>query len=284
MSKILKTPSGPKGPTVYVTKNRQRIKQYENNTVYLNNGDEFELELYNPTNKKVLAKITINGNNISSSGIVLRPAERVFLERYVDEPKKFLFETYKVSGSSDEIKKAIQNNGSVSVKFYEEYVPLPTYWYNNYQYINTNLTPLNGQMIYTTNSTSGNVSGNMYDVTSLNNMFYSSSNTSSVPINNVEVKNVPIKNILRGNFESAVTQDSLEIETGRVEKGSNSNQNFQYDYSTYNSFHSWEMSWNVLPSSTKPVVKEDLTTYCVECGSKRKKSSHKFCPHCGTEY
>jgi uncharacterized membrane protein YvbJ len=27
-----------------------------------------------------------------------------------------------------------------------------------------------------------------------------------------------------------------------------------------------------------------LVTYCTECGSKRKKDTHKFCPHCGTKF
>ena len=82
-------------PVAYVTKGRQRVKQFSghgNGSVYLRNGDEFELELFNPTTSKVLAKISLNGKSLGS-GIVLRPGERVFLERYFDEAKKFLFET-----------------------------------------------------------------------------------------------------------------------------------------------------------------------------------------------
>ena len=32
-------------PTLFITKGRQRVKQYDN-VVYLKNGDEFELELW----------------------------------------------------------------------------------------------------------------------------------------------------------------------------------------------------------------------------------------------
>ena len=70
-------------PVAYITKDKQRIKQYNNDTVFLEDGDEFEIELFNPTKEKVLAKISINGN-FMDSGIVLRPGERVFLERYMD--------------------------------------------------------------------------------------------------------------------------------------------------------------------------------------------------------
>ena len=97
-------------PTVYVTKGRQRVKQYDNYIVYLKNGDEFEIEFFNPTINKVLAKINLNGKSLGS-GIVLRPGERVFLERYIDEAKKFLFETYEVDGNDSNVKEAIKMNG-----------------------------------------------------------------------------------------------------------------------------------------------------------------------------
>ena len=80
-------------PQSFITKSKQRLKQHTD-TVYLNNGDEFEIELFNPTQNKVLSKIEINGVSIGN-GIILRPGERVFLERYLDEAKKFLFETQK---------------------------------------------------------------------------------------------------------------------------------------------------------------------------------------------
>jgi hypothetical protein len=66
-------------PQSFITKSKQRLKQ-QIDTVYLNDGDEFEIELYNPTQNKVLAKIEMNGNSIGN-GIILRPGERVFLER-----------------------------------------------------------------------------------------------------------------------------------------------------------------------------------------------------------
>ena len=95
-------------PQSFITKSKQRLKQHID-TVYLNNGDEFEIELYNPTSNKVLAKIELNGKSIGN-GIILRPGERVFLERYLDEAKKFLFETYVVNGNNQEVKNAIANN------------------------------------------------------------------------------------------------------------------------------------------------------------------------------
>ena len=57
-------------PTAFVTKDRQRVKQYDNNIVYLKNEDEFGIELFNPTSNKVLAKIEVNRVSLRS-GIVL---------------------------------------------------------------------------------------------------------------------------------------------------------------------------------------------------------------------
>ena len=117
------TQTGSARPESFVTKSKQRLKQYID-TVYLNNGDEFEVELYNPTQNKVLAKIEMNGNSIGA-GIILRPGERVFLERFLNESKKFLFETYNVEGDDKSVEKSIAKNGEVIVKFYDEYVLWP---------------------------------------------------------------------------------------------------------------------------------------------------------------
>ena len=73
------------------------------------------------------------------------------------------------------------------------------------------------------------------------------------------------------------------LETGRVEKGAESNQTFvsSKDRFEYNSFSEW--TWKILPSSVKPYDSKDLKKFCTNCGSKIKKDSYKFCPNCGTK-
>ena len=249
-------------PQSFITKSKQRLKQYID-TVYLNDGDEFEIELFNPTQNKVLAKIEMNGNSIGN-GIILRPGERVFLERYLDEAKKFLFETYVVNGNNEEVKQAIVNNGDVVVKFYNEVTTTyysgssTTLTINNplYQTWTTNTVPFT----YTTHNTVGNTS---FTTTSTGtNTFYNNSLTNgTLNINSLR-----------------------HVETGRVEKGSDSDQVFTYDNSSFYSFPSASNWWKIKPQSIKLLVKEDLVIYCTECGSKRKKDNHKFCPHCGTKF
>ena len=105
-------------PTAHITVRKQRVKQNGKN-VYLDNHTEFELELYNPTNTKLKATIEFDGKLISTSGIVLRPGERIFLDRYLDVDRKFLYETYEVTDTKQN-REAIDNNGLVKVRFYEK--------------------------------------------------------------------------------------------------------------------------------------------------------------------
>jgi hypothetical protein len=252
-------------------------------TVYLKNGDEFEIELFNPTHNKILAKIEMNGKSIGA-GIILRPGERVFLERYLDEAKKFLFETYVVDGDDKEVKQAIANNGDVTIKFFDEIVRATylsgssTLTISNPAWINTG-TPYT----YTTHNTIGGTTFNTTGIstTSANTYYNNTTYTSGTSFDfkkyyNGGTKPVSPKKLSKTSLRS--------METGRVERGSDSNQSFTYDNSSFNSYPSSTNWWKIMPQSTKQVVREDLVTYCTECGSRRKKDSHKFCPQCGTKF
>ena len=260
-------------PQSFITKSKQRLKQHTD-TVYLNNGDEFEIELFNPTQNKVLSKIEINGISIGS-GIILRPGERVFLERYLDEAKKFLFETYVVNGNNQEVKNAIINNGDVTIKFFDEVVKFPKpAIYGNPIWVNSFGT-------YNKYSSS-NPTINPYEVTFTNSPQPIGTMTTSAAFFSNNTLSFE-KDIV---FNSLKTKKSLkrDVETGRVEKGSKSDQSFTYDNSSFNSYPSYTNWWKIKPVSQQILVKEDLKVFCTECGSKRKKDSHKFCPQCGTKF
>lgn len=249
-------------PCAYITKNKQRIKQFGQN-VYLKDGSEFEIELYNPSRNTVLSKIKINGNFISGGGIILRPGERVFLERYLDVRRKFKFETYSVD-STNETMNAIANNGDVEILFYEEEdiidVRLNSYpWTNDYTYINRDINTGGSYPRYGVTFTTSNTVINSADA----NINLTSLNTSNDTVSR------------------RLTKKSKSIETGRVEKGSSSNQEFN---SVSKNFNSWTVStsvWKLLPESQRPVEKRDLIEKCPKCSTKVKKSSWKFCPECG---
>ncbi len=239
-------------PTAHIAVNRNRMKQYDNK-VYLKDGTHFEIELYNPKKSKVLAKIYIDEKLISSTGIVVKPGQRVFLERWIDEPKKFIFETYEVENSA-ESKEATRENGRVKIEFYDEFIKLTGGF--NTTWTHDSYPPFGGSTVNTVYYSNSNptLGFSLNDVIGAN----SSMVTSSMPI-------------------------AGSLETGRTEKGESSDQEFGQDNPEYNFWASNSVFIRILPESKKPVDLKEIRNYCTDCGSRLKKSSWKFCPNCGTK-
>ena len=258
--------SAIKRPEAFITKGKKRIKQFDGQ-VYLSDGDEYEIELFNPTQEVVLAKIKIDGDYIAGGGIVLRRGERVFLERFLDSPNKFKYSTYVVNGNNTEVQEAIRNNGYVEIEFYSEYKPTfpnrTIYSGPNYTYSNGTV---NGNPItFTTTGVANLTSGTATTSTST---FYNASLTSTNTFAGPNIRSL-----------------SNKVETGTTEMGSGSDQTFQHTNKTFNEFSFWNVAWQILPLSQKQYTAEEVgTNYCGNCGAKRKKSSFKFCPHCGNKF
>ena len=236
--------SSLKNPQVFITKNKNRLKFYEVNTVFLKDGDEFELELFNPNSTTIKAKIQLNGEYISSSGLVLYPGERIFLERYLDSNRKFLFHTYDINPADRDAVDASKDNGYLKIEFYEEDKPFKKAYYNPYQpYFNTTggdvfggtttASPLRGTQTcggtYTTDDAEFGVAGN--------NIFFSQTNISEsdVTLDSFD---------LEGSITTTNYKASASMETGRVDEGSVSEQDFTYvdknfKYSTFSDAIRW---------------------------------------------
>lgn len=237
-----------------VTVNRNRLKTYTGThtfqtQVYLQNGQEFELELFNPSTITKLAKISLNGKDISQSGLVIKPGQRVYLERFLDVAKRFKFETYTVDGST-EAQQAIASNGEVVVTFYDEEVPKPVYVNNWEEQVKYRSAPEGIRFSNQLFASSG-----MMKVASL-----CQSTTTT----------------------STVTTDA--IETGRIEKGSSSDQRFKSYDGKFNYWSCNTVTIKMLPFNSKPLEVDDLAQYCTICGTKNKKGNYKFCPKCGTKF
>ena len=236
-------------PTAHITRKKSRLKVYNGNTVFLNDKDNFEFEIHNPTQKSVLCKIKLNGEYISTGGVVIRPGQRVFLERFLDTNNKFEFSTYEVKDTSLN-RTAIDLNGDVRIEFYNEQTYQPNY----------GLYVLNGS---STVSTGSPYYGNMTFTTSSSAPMAYYSNTSSV-----------------SSLVGEPTLSKKSIETGRVEKGEKSKQNFTNSYQNFEYNVSHQISLKILPLSNKNKTTEEIKYYCTECGTKTK-SKYKFCPSCG---
>jgi hypothetical protein len=72
------------------------------------------------------------------------------------------------------------------------------------------------------------------------------------------------------------------LETGRVEKGEESKQQFTNSYQNFEYNASRQIIFKILPLDNKPIEGKDLKKYCTECGN-AVKSKWKFCPGCSTK-
>ena len=255
---------------VAIKRNRQKIYDGKGSTpskIYLKDGQEFEIELYNPTPSRYLVKFKINGKYQSNRGIILNPGQRYFLDRFIDEDRKLTFQTYEVENTKTN-QKATEKNGLLEVEFFSEVevklntswttYNLPNYWYNsgtpNYYF--------NNGTIGTGSITTSTSDGNKTFTTNGLNSFLCSTGTSS------EIKTSYVDN---------------SFETGRVEKGDKSDQKFQNGYGDFYAWAAYTSEVQIIPLSQKPVETQEIRSYCTGCGSRMKKSTWKFCPNCGTK-
>ena len=225
--------------------------------VYLNDGEEFQIELHNPLTECALADIKLNGNSISKGGLVLRPGERFYLDCFIDDKKKFIFSTYEVENTEDSVE-SIAKNGLLEVFFYKEsaksidrsrlnrviverhYYPYQTnpYWQTTPWYTTPNVYCSNGN----------NIIGQTTFTTSGSNATYTS--------NSVNLTNL---NLTSGSFDSRTTPiNSTNIETGRVEKGAESSQKFDEVDMDFDNFYISSTVLELLPESRRPIETKEL--------------------------
>jgi len=230
--------NGIPGAWIVSPKDRGR-KSIRGGKVFLNDGDDFEIELYNPLTLSVLADIKLNGQSISKSGLVLKPGQRVYLDCFIDSRKKFKFSTYKVE-DSEESKEAISKNGLLEIFFYkEDAITLDNWknrfdkivvekWYPTYipynPYNQPNYKPMPIWYTYDTN-----VSYN------------------SGLVNNVSTYSSGV------DFTNLSTINTSTIETGRVEGGSKSKQEFTNVDMDFERHYIASTIIQILPESRKPV-------------------------------
>lgn len=263
-------------PEAYIAVGGNRQKIYSDKKIYLEGGTEFQLELFNGTTGIVAAKIYINDEPISNSLIVLRPGVREYLDRYIDDNKKFLFDTYKVE-DSQEAKDAIANNGNVRVEFFRSVMPQsnpiitttggwPPYFGIPAPYFGTGIPDYN---IYcNTTSVSGSSVGPIGVSGTLSSNFCASS------IDNGQAQ-ACMDNLSFGD------NNINEIETGRIEGGAASEQSFTNYNGEFEYFAFVTSEYQILPSSVKPVEISKIRQYCPGCRNRIRKSSWQFCPACG---
>lgn len=243
----------PSKPHAWITspsdKGRKSIKN--GNKVYLQDGQNFEIELFNPLTESVLSDVKVNGSSVCKSGLVLRPGERFYLDCFVDDNKKFIFKTYDVE-DTQQSKDAISKNGIIEVFFYKEetvnikdwknvFVPVIERRYYTYPYYYP--YPWNN---VTYGSGTGTITTNAFSCCTTNTSNIGTMTTSSSYFCNADMLNLTSSN------------STKSIETGRVEKGDKSNQKFESVDMDFEKYHISNVLYQILPESQNPVETKDL--------------------------
>lgn len=236
-----------KTPNAWVVSSKDRgRKSIKNGNVFLKDNEEFQIELFNPLKNNVLAKINLNGNPISKTGLVIRPGERVYLDCFLNDKKKFIFKTYDIE-NSEEALEATEENGLLEVYFYKESIVRENFYPifdgrcygGNYK---------GSGIFYDGNFTTNTGSGTFYDgnftTTTINNVCYS--DTSTVSLDSININDM-------GTLNS-----TKEVETGRIEKGEKSNQQFETVDMEFEDYYISSTIIKMLPDSRKPLESKDI--------------------------
>ena len=248
------------------------IKEYKSSnserTVYLDDGTEFQIYLKNPYQTHLGIKIYVNNQIIGNNMLVLRPGQSFWLDRFLNDNKKFLFSIYDVE-NTQEMRYAINNNGKVKIEFYHEKEDTPyfttaplktTFDWTNYNITYSSAISSNAPINTYCCSTGdiGNLSANAATNSKLRSMSYSTS------------------------VSTAKTDDSY-LETGRVEKGGVSRQEFEYCDINFDYYAFKTENILILPLSRKQIhAEETRRRYCSQCG-KKVNPKDKFCSNCGAK-
>lgn len=269
--------------------NKSLLKEYTSDRiVYLEDGQEFQIQLFNPHTFTVGASIRLNGDS-DNNYLVLRPGERVWLERHLDNSKKFKFSTY-FTEDSKEAKEATAYNGSVIVSFYKErkretYRPTVSCSPKNWWDIDINSTPLTFAPTPVDDYATRILYSGTNDVVNVN------PSSASNGIRGIDTSTRYCQTALCSDgdvntfpqlFEYS-TSASSSIETGRIEEGSYSSQKFESVDKDFEILPFYSESIKLMPKSRKTVTSSDLNKrYCHQCGRKLSQK-YKFCPLCGAK-
>ena len=287
------------------TSSLDELKTYQGNDIFLNNGDEFQIRLFNPLSEKIGAQVTINGKS-SSHLLVLNPGEDVVVDRFIDEQRRMIFETYQYDDGSQAARNAVANNGIIQINFHKEFVPIQWPVYNNT--ITTTYPSFSGSSgpyatlhntagigsvnIGNSGTLGGGTTSNCFhlsaDITmDMNNTVFTASSQPFVSpgiycmdkdLSFVSDEQPEIKS--RSGSSRKLSKSILK-ETGRVEKGEKSDQRFKsvdIQFETY-AFHT--IIYHLKPMSEKNSYVKEVREYCTACGYRLRNDKWMFCPKCG---
>jgi hypothetical protein len=120
-------------PTCEIMVNGQKRKLYgkKKNKVYLRNGDNFQLKLFNPLQERIGVQLKMNGVKVDNDLLILKPGQEITIERYIGTNRKLTFNSYDIDTSNmsqeryEQAVKSIEKNGVLEIVFWNEKQPQP---------------------------------------------------------------------------------------------------------------------------------------------------------------
>jgi len=92
---------------------------YPDNIVYLKDNTQFLIEIFNKSTRTVIASITINGEQLKASPVIMN-GQKYVLRDFIKVSRKFLFHVYEVDSNNIDVKNAIRNNGLIVIRYFYE--------------------------------------------------------------------------------------------------------------------------------------------------------------------
>lgn len=265
-----------KGFQMGIAVGKNRIKQYiqknKNNQeqvrCYLKGGSQFQIYLKNHRESYVIVQLKINGK-AQGQGILMDPKEGLYLDRFVTDSKKLVFNTFQMSQQLKELIQEKTSIGEITVEIYSiksaydgkvQTVNLP-----NYNLLNAN-TSFNWQP------------------TTMPPVFLG---TGSMGVGGPSVSTVYAGSQPSYAPHPAPTEQATAL--GCIEQGAVSNQGYDIacDWVTNRLLESYKIV--LLPLGDRQSEDDDTSkdtapaVYCSICG-RRKRGKENFCPVDGNKY
>jgi hypothetical protein len=308
-------------PSCEILVNGQKRKLYgkNRNKVYLNDGDEFQIKVYNPLSERVGFQLKMNGQDNDNSTLVVNPGQSAIIERFIGTNRKLKFSTYVVDKNNPQTQQAIKGNGKLEIVFYNELkiINTGTVTIQNPIYIPTNPWIIQPSIPYNqptwpmyycdtnigSTSSGMGITGGMGTKTTTDLNFTTSNSVGNCTLTSSSINSDSCNTM---DFSRGVTPKLAE--TGRIEQGKKSNQHFsQTNFICGSIIQTY--SFKLLPFSEKPkevvtqpqyqnnpyiiqnpiqttsYVKSEGRDYCPNkrCNYRIRKAQYGWCPMCGTK-
>jgi hypothetical protein len=259
------------GYAVAILSGGRLLDERQDNIVAVPFGADYVIRLINRNGRRALAKVYVDGQNVTEGGIIVNGYSTVDLEGPTDKPVTFRFASTESKAAADHGKDGPDHDGSkglIRVEWLPEREILP---YNTgYLGATTDYEPPIPRSSLRKSGLAGR-KGRMVNYSGPVGQHTNSTNTCSTPVGQ-----------LMSLYSSEPTSGGQELESGVTVEGKRSTQTFRrvhfdIDYS--------KPATVVMVKLKGYVASEGIpasgTTYCPSCRTKTKKNSDRYCRQCG---